>query len=191
MGLFSFFRGKEKRGTDRFAPVSKEDGMLSPKQVTHIMAILPNVQTEVLYLADVSDEMLPECAIFIPNLLAEFQQDSRLGMIHGLGNAHAWIHAPRLRDALSRSRTKPCNYSELFESFAEAGYKVKKIRYIYFRTDLKTQSAKLDNLPSDFINAAFSGDIPGFIEAYDQMKGKSVEAKAQFLESWYQKYKNC
>lgn len=40
-----------------------------------------------------------------------------------------------------------------------------------------------------FLEAAFGGEIPGFIIAYDQVFQASVEVKSEFLKKWYEEYR--
>ena len=137
--LDRLFRGRAaKRGgsrTTRFAPVSERDQMLLPSQIQFLKARIGSVNTEVLALMDTSDEMLPECAVFIPNLLAEFRQNPKLAMVHGLGTAHAWIDIGKLRAVLA-SGLDITSYRDLFRAVVARGYEVKKVRYVRFRSSL-------------------------------------------------------
>ena len=143
MGIFDFLKGGKKRGgssdggesTDRFAPVSADDEMLIPQQVCNLSQMLHLTTQEILGIADTSDPMLPECGIFLPNLLMEFQENPRLAMVHGLGSKHAWIRVSMLTEVLGSA---PRNYQELFNAFAERGYDVRKVRYIRFQSALKS-----------------------------------------------------
>jgi hypothetical protein len=136
MGLFDIFKKRDAERTDRFAPVSKGDDVLLPQQVAQLPSILQRITGEILYIEDASDQMLPECAAFLPHLQGEFHQDPKLAMLHGLGKAHAWIRVPHLRDALSRSSSSIRDYASLFDALTAAGYHVRRIRYVYFRSDL-------------------------------------------------------
>ena len=121
----------------RFTPVSEHDEMLLPRQIEFLMANAASVKTEVWSLMEASDEMLPECAFFIPNLLAEFRENPKLAMIHGLGTAHAWIDLTKLRDVLSSSGGIR-NYAGLYRAFVARGYDVKKVKYIRFRSAIRS-----------------------------------------------------
>ncbi len=121
----------------RFATVTEHDEMLLPRQIEFLKANAASVKTEVLSLMDASDEMLPECAFFIPNLLAEFRENPKLAMIHGLGTAHAWIDIAKLREILS-SAVGIRDYSDLYRAFVARGYDVKKVKYIRFRSALRS-----------------------------------------------------
>jgi len=121
----------------RFAPISENDEMLLPEQIAFMKARLDSVSTEVLALQDPRiDEMLPEYALFVPNLLAEFNENPNLAMIHGLGTAHAWIDVRKLREILASKGNQINDYRSLFRAFKERGYDVKKIKYISFRSSL-------------------------------------------------------
>lgn len=138
MGLFDFLKGRKTEKINRFASVSADDNMLLPHQVQSLRQIVNQVQTEILYVQDTSDEMLPECSFFVPNLLAEFREDPNLAMIHGLGTGHAWIRASMLKEALATSPSGLQNYRDLFRVFTTLGYNVRKIKYISFRSSLKS-----------------------------------------------------
>lgn len=142
MGIFDWFRGRredEVRGAKipRFATVSEDDAMLLPRQIEFLKSKVGTVTTEVWSLMDASDEMLPECALFVPNLLAEFREDPRLAMIHGLGTAHAWIDTDKLREVLASGEDLR-DYRGLYRAFNALGYNVKKIKYIRFRSALRS-----------------------------------------------------
>jgi hypothetical protein len=129
--------GRPRGSIPRFAPISERDEMLLPRQVEYLKTNISSISTEVLSLMDTSDEMLPECAFFVPNLLAEFRQDPQLAMIHGLGTAHAWVHTGKLREILSGTEGIR-DYSALYRAFVARGYHVKKVKYIRFRSALKS-----------------------------------------------------
>jgi hypothetical protein len=111
--------------------------MLLPRQVEYLKANISTISTEVLCLMDTSDEMLPECAFFVPNLLAEFREDPELAMIHGLGTAHAWIHTGKLRKILSGNEDIR-DYAALYRAFVSRDYHVKKVKYIRFHSALRS-----------------------------------------------------
>ena len=73
MSIRDWFRrrrgGSSGRGKiPRFAPISENDEMLVPEQIAFMKARLDSVRTEILSLQDPRiDEMLPECAVFLPN----------------------------------------------------------------------------------------------------------------------------
>jgi hypothetical protein len=141
MGIFDWIRGRQNNDMNqgkipRFAPVSENDEMLLPHQIKFLKANANSVNTEIWSLMDESDEMLPECSIFIPNLLAEFQEDPSLAMIHGLGTAHAWIDIGKLRAVLAKD-DKFTDYQGLFRAFNAQNFNVKKIQYIRFRSAIK------------------------------------------------------
>lgn len=125
--------GRGEGRIPRFAPVSENDEMLLPRQVQFLKAKAHSVNTEVFAIADASDEMLPECAFFVPNLLAEFRENPNVAMIHGLGTAHAWIDVAKLREIFSSDEDIP-DYRALYRAFAARGYDVKKVKYIRFRS---------------------------------------------------------
>jgi hypothetical protein len=103
---FSVGRGR----IERFAAICEDDEMLLPKQVAFMKTHLNSVTTEVLAIMDPSvDEMLPEYAFFVPNLLAEFNENPNLAMIHGRGTAHAWIDVRKLKEVLSSRRGRSRN----------------------------------------------------------------------------------
>lgn len=146
MGIFDWFRRKtsstgqepSRRGSiPRFARVSEDDEMLLQRQIEFMKRTLDSVKTDVLALQDPSDEMLPECAFFVPNLLAEFNENPNLAIIHGLGTAHAWIDVKKLREILEEEQ-KIRDYRSLFRAFTARGYDVKKIKYIRFRSSLSS-----------------------------------------------------
>ena len=128
-----------RRKIPRFAPISENDNMLLAEQITYMKAHLASIKTDILALQDPRvDEMLPECALFVTNLMAEFNENSRLAMIHGLGNAHAWNDVKKLREILASKRNQVTDYRSLFRAFTERGYDVKKIKYITFRSTLSS-----------------------------------------------------
>jgi len=113
--------------------------MLLPEQIAFMKAHLGSVKTDVLALQDPRiDEMLPECALFVPNLMAEFNENQNLAMIHGCGTAHAWIDVKKLRVVLSSKENQITDYRSLFRAFTDRGYDVKKIKYINFRSALRS-----------------------------------------------------
>ena len=134
---FDFLKRRRRQETDRFDSVSPDHEMLMPQQVQSLPQMVQRVNTEILYIHDTSDEMFPEYALFVPNLLAEFRENPDLAMIHGQGTRHAWIRVSMLREALSNSPTELRNYRDLFIALTNLGYDVRKIRYIYFRSSLK------------------------------------------------------
>ncbi len=135
MGLFDFLKSRRKRnGLDRFAPLPSGEELLLPKQVEWLVQNVNRANTEVLSVQDTSDEMLPECAFFLPNLLAEFTQNNKLAMLHGLGKAHAWILTSALREATAASPGGIRDYRSLCEAFQRLGYEVKLVRYVRFRS---------------------------------------------------------
>lgn len=146
MGIFDWLRCKTSstgeetsRGgkIPRFAPISENDEMLLPRQIEFMKRTLDSVKTDVLALQDPSDEMLPECALFVPSLLAEFNENPNLAMVHGLGTAHAWIDVEKLREVLQEGQ-EIRDYRSLFRAFTAGGYDVKKIKYIRFRSSLRS-----------------------------------------------------
>lgn len=141
MGIFDFLKGLKHRWRggrmDRFESVSPNDEMLIPQQVSSLLGMVERVNSEVLEIQGVSDEMLPECTFFVPNLLAEFRENPKLAMIHGLGTQHAWIRVSMLREAIENSPGALSNYRELFNTFTRLGYDVRKIKYIRFRSALR------------------------------------------------------
>jgi hypothetical protein len=144
MGILDWFRGNRGASSGRgkiprFAPISENDNMLLPEQIAFMKAHLGSVKTDVLALQDPRiDEMLPECALFVPNLMAEFNENPNLAMIHGCGRAHAWIDVKKLREVLASKGNQITDYRSLFRAFTERGYDVKKIKYINFRSALSS-----------------------------------------------------
>ena len=134
MGLFDFLKGRKPELTDQFNVVSAQDDVLLPQQVQSLPQMIQQVNTEILYIQDTSDEMLPECSFFVPNLLAEFRENPNIAMIHGLGTRHAWIRVSMLKQSLSNSPSGLRNYRELFEAFIRLGHDVRRIKYIRFRS---------------------------------------------------------
>jgi hypothetical protein len=121
----------------RFAPISEHDELLLPRQIEYLKTNLKFVSTEVLALMDPSDEMLPEYAFFVPNMVAEFNENPNLAMIHGLGTAHAWIDVGKLREILD-SDQNITDYRSLFRAIVARGYDVKRIKYIRFRSSMNS-----------------------------------------------------
>jgi hypothetical protein len=120
----------------RFARAGEDDEMLLPHQISALLDNLDSVNTDVLFLADPSDEMLPEYTMFVPNLLAEFNENPDLAMVHGLGTAHAWIDTRKLRQIVAKTPAPISDYRSLFRAITVSGYDVKKIKYITFRSQL-------------------------------------------------------
>ena len=113
--------------------------MLLPEQIASMKAQLRAVKTEVIHLQEPTiDVMLPECAVFLPNLMAEFNENPNLAMIHGRGTAHAWIEVKKLREILASKGDQISDYRGLFRAFTERGYDVKKIKYINFESLLSS-----------------------------------------------------
>lgn len=142
MGIFDWFRGGQENEASggkipRFAPVSEDDELLLPHQMEFLKANVGSVNAEIWSLMDASDEMLPECAFLILSLLAEFREDPSLAMIHGLGTAHAWIDIGKLREVLA-SGDNLSDYRALYRAFSARGYNVKKIKYIRFRSAIRS-----------------------------------------------------
>lgn len=142
IGLFDSFKGKRdtggRRRTSRSFPVSGDDGLLLPGQVQNLIAYLDRYTTEIAYFEDLGDPMLPESAFFVPNLLQEFNLDPMLAMIHGDGVSHAWVNVAHLREALRRFPRPVADYRALFTLLTDAGFHVKKIGYISFRSAIRT-----------------------------------------------------
>jgi hypothetical protein len=111
----------------RFAPISENDEMLLPEQVGSMKVQLRAVKTDVVQLQEPTiDAMLPECALFIPNLIAEFTENPNLAMIHGRGRVHASIDVKKRREALAAKADQITDYRSLFRAFTEQGYDVKR-----------------------------------------------------------------
>ena len=91
----------------RFSPISELDEMLEPQQVCQLCGMINGIKTEILGIADPTDGMLPECSLFVPNLLAEFNENPKLAMIHGLGTKHAWIRISMLKEAMPVCKKPP------------------------------------------------------------------------------------
>ena len=109
--------------------------MLPPELIVFTKSVIDSVTTAVLDVHDPRiDEMMPECAMFIPNLMAEFKENPKLAMIHGDGTCHAWFDVQKLREVLATKGDQIKDYRSLFRAFTERGYDVKKIEYIYFRS---------------------------------------------------------
>lgn len=144
MGLFDLFKRHKTEKIDRFTKVSADDNMLLPQQVQSLPPMIKQVRGEILYIQDTSDEMLPECSFFMPNLLAEFRENPNLAMIHGLGTVHAWIRVSMLKEVLETSPSGLRDYKDLFMAFTRLGYSVRKIKYISFRSSLKNIKARGD-----------------------------------------------
>lgn len=133
MGLFDFLRKRNPRA-DRSLPVGANDGLLLDGQVQNLMANLDRFKTDIVYLEDASDPMLSEDAFFVPNLLQEFNLDHRLAMLHGDGKCHGWINIIYLREALCSFPRPVRNYRDLFNLLEHAGFHIKKIGYISYRS---------------------------------------------------------
>jgi hypothetical protein len=132
--------GMSGRGKiSRFAPISENAHMLLPEQIAYMKTHLGSVGTAILALQDPRvDEMLPEYASFIPNLMAEFNENPKLAMIHGRGAAHAWIDVKKLREIFASQANQITDYRSLFRAFTDRGYEVRKIKYITFRSALNS-----------------------------------------------------
>jgi len=122
----------------RFAPISENDEMLLPEQIASMKTQLSAVKTDVVQLQEPRiDPILPECALFIPNLLAEFNENPNLAMIDGQGTVHAWIDVKKLQEILASKGEQITDYLSLFRAFTERGYDVKKIS---FHSALKSET---------------------------------------------------
>ncbi len=122
----------------RFPPISENDEILLPEQIASIKVQLRGVKTDVIQLQEPRiDAMLPARAMLIPHLMAEFNENPNLAMIHGKGTAHAWIDVNKLREVLASKGDMITNYRSLFRAFTARGYDVKKIKYISFESALR------------------------------------------------------
>jgi hypothetical protein len=127
----------DQKTTSRFAVISENDEMLSPEQVLYIKGHLDLVRSEILAFQDPRiDEMLPEYSMSIFSIMAEFNENPKLAMIHGLGISHAWIDVNKLKEVLSSSEKRVNNYKSLFCAIVSHGYDVRKIKYIRFRSSI-------------------------------------------------------
>ncbi len=140
MGLFDFFKGKQdtggRRTTSGSFPVSADDGLLLSGQVRNIIAYLDRY-TDIAVGRGSWRPHAPRYALSVPNLL----QDSThpmLAMIHGEGVSHAWVNVAHLREALRRFPRPIADYRALFTLLTDAGFHVKKIGYISFRSAIRT-----------------------------------------------------
>lgn len=136
-GIFDFLKGRKPEITNIFDLISADDDMLLPNQVQSLSQMIRQVDTEILYIQDTSDQLLPECTLFVPNLLGKFQENPNLAMIHGLGISHAWIDVKKLREIMEENQAIR-NYRDLFCSFTNRGYDIRKIKYIRFRSSLNS-----------------------------------------------------
>ena len=80
----------------------------------------------------------PRTLSLVPNLLQEFNLDPMLAMIHGDGASHAWVDVAHVREALRRFPRPVGDYRALFTLLTDAGFHVKKIGYISFRSAIGT-----------------------------------------------------
>ena len=136
MGFLDRIFKRNQSKNNRFARVGENDEMLLPHQIRALLDNLDSVNTDVLFLANPSDEMLPEYSMFVPNLLAEFNENPDLAMIHALGTAHAWIDTRKLRQIVGMTPAPISDYRSLFRAITTSGYDVRKIKYITFRSQL-------------------------------------------------------
>lgn len=145
MGILDWFRKRRGKSSDsqgraktaRFVAISENDNLLLPDQIAFMKACVGTVRTDILELQDPRiDQMVPECAMFVPNLMGEFNENPKLAMIHGCGAAHAWIEVDKLRAVLAAKGGQITDYRSLFRAFTELGYDIKKIKYIRFRSTL-------------------------------------------------------
>jgi hypothetical protein len=141
MGLFDFIKGQmRKRELDnrfRNSPVSAEDNLLLPHQIRDLPQLAAQAaidHSEIIFVWEIPDEILPEDQYFVPNLLMEFRNDPRLAMVHAVGTCHAWIRATMLQEALRTWEAGIHSYSDLFNAFQQLGYGVKKVTYVAFRS---------------------------------------------------------
>jgi hypothetical protein len=89
MGLFDLLKKRKRlRELDnRFRPnpVSADDNLLLPHQIGDLPQLAEKAaleHCEIVFVWELSDEILPEDQHFVPHLLMEFRNDSQLAMIH-------------------------------------------------------------------------------------------------------------
>jgi electron transfer flavoprotein alpha subunit len=134
----------KKRGTNRFERISAGDEQLTDRQVQQLVASLSKVPSEIIFVTDANDELLPESAVFMPNLMAEFRVDPKLAMVHGMGKNHAWIRVSALKDALSSYPPETIhNYGSLFAVLDVLGYHIRRVKYVNFRSSLHSARSEV------------------------------------------------
>lgn len=105
---------------------------LSPQTVRNLLAGAGKVTTEVVNFLEPGTELWPEQAMFMPNLLAEFNLDPQLGIIHGDGQGHSIIRTDALKKVATNHNIN--DYVSLVKVFFEEGYHVKRVGYIHFHS---------------------------------------------------------
>jgi len=140
IGLFQYFNFKKNSSLKRFISVRAHEEVLMPRQVEGLIKNLSEVTGEIVYIADIGDQMLPECTCFIPNLLTEFTVNKKLAMLHGLGKWHAWIRVSMLKEAIAKFPDMIHDYASLYAALDVLGYETKRVKYISFRSSLRSIS---------------------------------------------------
>jgi hypothetical protein len=146
VGLFDFLK-KQRRMRDlndrmralddrfRSTPASADDNLLLPHQIKDLPELVVKAalqDIEIIFVWELSDEILPEDQRKVPNLLMEFRNDPQLAMVHAVGTCHAWIRATMLKEALETWEGGIHSYRDLFRALQRLGYGVKRVTYIAF-----------------------------------------------------------
>lgn len=117
---------------------SEYQDQLSSQTVRTLLAGMGKVTTEVVNFLEPGTELWFEQAFFMPNLLAEFNLDPQLGIIHGHGRGHSIAGSNALRKVATNHNID--DYVSLVKAFFEEGYHVKRVGYIHFASKQKPNS---------------------------------------------------
>ena len=89
-----------------------------------------NIKTEVVNVIDSGTTVYPVDTMFVPILLAEFNSDPQLGLIHGKGRGHSFMRTKALKDVVKK-HTDLDSYDELAKDFFQEGYHIKRVGYVF------------------------------------------------------------
>lgn len=111
---------------------SEYQDQLSSQTVRSLLAGVDKVTTEVVNFLEPGTELWFEQAMFMPNLLAEFNLDPQLGIIHGDGRGHSIMRTSALKKVVNNHQFS--DYVSLVKAFFEEGYHIKRVAYIHFES---------------------------------------------------------
>jgi hypothetical protein len=104
---------------------------ISASGVRQLLAQIDMIRTEILQLVEPGTEIPFECAMFVPNVLAEFN-DPHLAIVHGQGTGHAFFRVKAVREAILDPEPI-LDYTSLVRALRKKGYTVRQVKYFSTR----------------------------------------------------------
>jgi hypothetical protein len=192
MGFFDWIdnmiEGLNKFYGNTHESIIEEDlrNQVSDRGVKYLIDHIHEIRIEVLAFVEPGTEVFPEQAFFVGNVIAEFKNDSNLGIVHGQGGGHAFFRVKFLKEILIKHQGQINNYPSLVRAFKQEGHKIKRVPFIRFETTIPQipklkrkgfpkpfesrnsagiDEERLDSLVQELIRIGQGGGVsPGFID---------------------------